>query len=214
MRRCSARGACGVWEKFVNWDMEFRSKLVISYRNVRAYVAYAGLLIAASSLLLVFVPGMGHYIPYVFGSGVAIVVIGAIIARGDVRSYKLSDDNLIVSTAGITIGAVHYPMRMVSDINFNVEAYNGMYVNDGAMVSGSNSDGMTNSLTFESGGARIDCGFFLDSKEHVQQLALLFSEFYERHMPFVERNKSTRTYMFKVLNERELQEFKARYGYR
>jgi len=27
-----------------------------------------------------------------------------------------------------------------------------MYVNDGAMVSGSNSDGMTNQLSFESGG--------------------------------------------------------------
>lgn len=194
--------------------MEFRSKLVVSYRNVRAYVAYAGLIIAASSLLLVFVPGMNRYIPYVFGVGVAIVVIGAVIARGDVRSYKLSDENLIVSTDGITVGAIHYPMRMVSDINFNVEAYNGMYVNDGAMVSGSNSDGMTNSLTFESGGAKVDCGFLLDSKEHVQQLALLFSAFYERHLPFVERNKSTRTYMFKVLNDRELQEFKARYGYR
>lgn len=194
--------------------MEFRSRLVISYRNVRAYVAYAGLIIAASSLLLVFVPGMNRYIPYVFGGGVAVVVIGAVIARGDVRSYKLSDDALIVSTAGITIGSVHYPIRMVSNIDFNVEAFNGMYVNDGAMVSGSNSDGMTNSLTFESGGAKVECGFLLDSREHVQQLAQLFMEFYERHLPFVERNRSTRTYMFKVLNERELAEFKSKYGYR
>jgi hypothetical protein len=103
---------------------------------------------------------------------------------------------------------------MVRDINFNVEAFNGMYVNDGAMVSGSNSDGMTNSLTFETGGAKVDCGFLLQSREHVQQLGALLSEFYARHIPFVERNKSTRTYLFKVLNERELEEFKARYGYR
>lgn len=194
--------------------MEFRTKLVVSYRNARAYVAYLGLFVAASSLLLVFVPGMNRYIPYVFGGGVAVVVIGAVIARGDVRSYRLSGDSLVVSAEGITVGAVHYPMRIVSKIDFNVEAYNGMYVNDGAMVSGSNSDGMTNSLSFESGGARIDCGFLLDSKPHVQQLAQLFNEFYARHIPFVERNRSTRTYMFKVLNERELEEFKARYGYR
>ncbi len=103
-------------------------------------------------------------------AGIAIVVIGAVIARGDVRSYGLSDEDLVVSSAGITVGAIHYPLRMVRDIDFNVEAFNGMYVNDGAMVSGSNSDGMTNSLTFISGGAKIDCGFLLQSMEHVQQL--------------------------------------------
>jgi hypothetical protein len=194
--------------------MEFRTKLVVSYRNVRAYVAYAGLFVAASSLLLAFVPGMNRYIPYVFGGGVAVVVIGAVIARGDVRSYRLSDESLVVSKEGIHVGAIYYPMRMVSNIDFNVEAYNGMYVNDGAMVSGSNSDGMTNSLSFECGGAKVNCGFLLNSKEHVQQLAMVFSELYERHIPFVERNRSTRTYMFRVLNDRELAEFKERYGYR
>jgi hypothetical protein len=194
--------------------MEFRTKLVISHRNKRAYIAYAGLVIAASSLVIAFIPGMKVYYPYVFGGGIALVVIGAVIARGDVRNYRLSAEELVVSLAGITVGAVHYPMSMVRDVDFNVEAFNGMYVNDGAMVSGSNSDGMTNSLTFVSGGGKVECGFYLHNKEHVQQLAGLFSEFYSRHLPFVERNRSTRTYLFKVLNERELQEFKARYGYR
>lgn len=194
--------------------MEFRSKLVVSRRNKRAYVAYAGLFIAASSLLFALIPGMSGYIPYVFGVGIAVVIIGAVIARGDVRSYGLSDEELVVNAEGITVGSVHYPLRLVKEMDFNVEAFNGMYVNDGAMVSGSNSDGMTNSLTFESGGAKVDCGFLLDSKVHVQQLAGLFNEFYERHIPFVERNRSTRTYMLRVLKERELEEFKARYGYR
>jgi hypothetical protein len=194
--------------------MEFRTKIVVSRRNKRAYVAYAGLFIAASSLVLVFIPGMNRYIPYVFGGGIAIVVIGAVIARGDMRSYGLSDEDLVVSASGITVGAIRYPLTMIREINFNVEAFNGMYVNDGAMVSGSNSDGMTNSLTFEAGGTKVDCGFLLQNKEHVQQLGALFSEFYSRHIPFVERNRSTRTYLFKVLNERELEEFKARYGYR
>ena len=193
--------------------MEFRTKMVVSRRNARAYVAYAGLVIAASSLAIAFIPAVSYYYPYVFGVGIAIVVLGAIIARGDVRSYGPSTDELVVSSAGITVGAVHYPMRMVSRIDFNVEAYNGMYVNDGAMISGSNSDGMTNQLTFESGGTKIDCGFYLSGKPQVQELAVLFNEFYERRIPFVERNRSTRTYMFKILNEKELEEFKRRYGY-
>ena len=90
--------------------MEFRTKIVVSRRNKRAYMAYAGLFIAASSLVLVFIPGMNGYIPYVFGGGIAIVVIGAVIARGDVRSYGLSDEDLVVNADGITVGAIHYPI--------------------------------------------------------------------------------------------------------
>lgn len=194
--------------------MEFRTKLIISRRNRRAYLAYAGLFITASSLAVAFIPPVSYYYPYVFGVGIAVVVIGAVIARGDVRSYALSEEDLVVSAVGITVGAIHYPLRLVSHINFNVEAFNGMYVNDGAMVSGSYSDGMTNSLTFESGGAKVECGFYLASKEQVQLLALLFSEFYERRIPFIERNRSIRTYTLRVLNERELEEFKAKYGYK
>src|ERR1700755_1644935 len=100
--------------------MQFRTKLVISRRNKRAYVAYAGFFIAACSLLLVFIPSLSDDIPYVFGTGIAIVVIGAIIARGDVRNYGLSPEDLMVNATGITVGLVHYPMRMVSNMDFNV----------------------------------------------------------------------------------------------
>jgi len=194
--------------------MEFRTRIVVRQRNKRAYIAYAGLVIAASSLMLVFIPNMDDYIPYVFGGGIAVVVIGAVIARGDVRNYGLSPDELIVSGAGITVGSMHYPLSMITEMDFNVEAFNGLYVNDGAMVSGSKSDGMTNDLSFKAGGSKISCGFYLDSQQHVQQLGLVFHEFYTRHIPFIERNRSRRTYLFQFLQGRELEEFKARYGYR
>lgn len=193
--------------------MEFRTRIVTSVRNKRAYIAYAGLFIAAASLLLVFIPSMDGYIPYVFGTGIAVVVIGAVIARGDVRNYGLSEKELIIATQGIKVGDIFYPLPMVRDINFNVEAYDGMYVNDGAMVSGSNSDGMTNELRFESGGATIKCGFYLGSKQHVQELGLLFDTFYQLHIPFIERNRNTRTYMLRVLSEKELEAFKEKYRY-
>ena len=193
--------------------MEFRTKVVVRRRNKRAYIAYAGLVITASSLLMYFIPPVSDYYPYAFGGGIVVVIIGAVIARGDVRNYGLSTDELHIAPAGITVGAMHYPMNMITELDFNVEAYNGLYVNDGAMVSGSKSDGMTNDLTFRAGGSRVSCGFYLDSKEHVQQLALLFDDFYRRRVPFIERNRSRRTYMLQYLNERELEEFKKRYGY-
>jgi len=136
-----------------------------------------------------------------------------VIARGDVRNYGLSGEELVISTEGIKVGAIFHPMKMVRGIDFNVEAYAGMYVNDGAMISGSNSDGMTNELKFESGGATVKCGFYLGSKQHVQQLGLLFDTFYQLHIPFIERNRNTRTYMLRVLSEQELEAFKEKYKY-
>ena len=193
--------------------MEFRTKIVIRRRNRRAYIAYAGLVIAAFSLVLAFIPPAEGYIPYVFGTGIAVVVIGAVIARGDVRNYGLSPEDLVINSDGITVGTVYYPFRLITEMDFNVEAYNGLYVNDGAMVSGSKSDGMTNDLSFKVGGGKVACGFYLDSKEHVAQLGVVFDAFYRGHVPFIERNRSRRTYLFQMLNERELEEFKKRYGY-
>ena len=194
--------------------MEFRTRLVVKRRNKKAYVAYVGLLIAASSLLLVFIPSAQDDIPYVFGGGIAIVILGALIARGDVRNYGLSDEELIITSDGISVGSMHYPFSMITDMDFNVEAYNGLYVNDGAMVSGSKSDGMTNDLSFKAGGARVSCGFYLHNQQHVQQLGLVFHEFYVRKIPFVERNRGRQTYLFQFLEGKELQAFKERYGYR
>ena len=60
--------------------MEFRTRLVIRQRNKRAYVAYAGLIIAACALPVYFIPPIQDYYPYVFGVGIAVVIIGAVIA--------------------------------------------------------------------------------------------------------------------------------------
>jgi len=193
--------------------MEFRTKLVVTRKNKKARLAYAGLFIAASSLLLVFIPSLSDYIPWVFGTGIAVVIIGAVVAKGDVADYGLSEEELVVSRGDIRVGGQVYAMEKVSAIDFDVQAFAGMYVNDGAMVSGSNSDGMTNRLSFEADGKKVKCGFFLENQLHAQQLALLFDEFYRLHIPFIEHNRSTRTYLFKNLSPQELVEFKKQYGY-
>lgn len=193
--------------------MEFLTKTVISRKNKKAYVAYAGLLIAISSLILVFIPPLEDYIPWVFGAGIVVVVIGAIIARGDITDYGLGEDDIAVSVKGIAIGSQVYPMNQIRKLDFDVQAYEGMYVNDGAMISGANSDGMTNRLSFEVNGKTIEAGFYLGSAQHVQLLGVVFNEFYELHIPFIEHNKSTRTFMFQYLKGKELEEFKKKYGY-
>ena len=193
--------------------MEFRTKLVIKRKNKRAYIAYAGLAITAIAVVMALIPAMQDYYAYVFGGGLAVVVIGAVIARGDVTNYGLSEEELAVSENRIEIRGQLYPLNQVSKMEFNVEAFAGRYMNDGAMISGTTSDGMTNELTFTFGGKTIECVFFLSSKEHVLQLGAVFDQFYQRHIPFIERNKSTRTYLFQILTDQQVEEFKRAYGY-
>lgn len=194
-------------------SMEFRTKLVVKRKNKKAYVAYAGLFIAMLSIVMIFIPSWQDYIGWVFGGGLAIVVIGAVIARGDLMNYGLSEEELVVSTNGISVGGQFYPMSQILKMDFNVEAYAGRYMNDGAMISGTSSDGMTNQLSFEVNGKAVACGFYLSSQVQVYELGGVFNEFYERHIPFIERNKSTRTYLFQILSEQQVIEFKRRYGY-
>jgi len=191
----------------------FRTKTVVSRKNKKAYVAYLGLLIALSSLICVFIPGFQDYIPWVFGTGVVVVVIGAFIAKGDITDYGLSEEDLVVNTNGISVGGQYYPMNQVRDLDFNVEGFAGMHVDDNAMPVGASSDGMTNQLLFKVDGRKITVGFYLESGMHARQLGAVFEELYERHIPFIERNKSNRTYLFQYLSPEELQEFKKKYGY-
>lgn len=193
--------------------MEFRTRIVVSRRNKRAVIAYAGLFVALSSLIIAFIPGMQDYIPWVFGIGIAIVVIGALIARGDVRSYGLSEEILQVGINGIAIGSEYYPMNQIRNLDFNVEGYAGRVVDDNAMPVGATSDGMTNEVSFSFGGKKISCGFYLQNMQHVYELGEIFEAYYRGHVPFVEHNRSTRTYLFRYLSEEELVEFKKKYGY-
>src|SRR5258708_37908378 len=122
--------------------MEFRTKLVVKRKNKRAYVAYAGLGIAMSSLVLVFFPSMEDYLGWVFGTGIAIVVIGAIIAKGDVMNYGLSEEELVVSLDRILIGGRSYPMKQARKKEFTSRTYEGPDMNRRAMIPGSYSEWM------------------------------------------------------------------------
>lgn len=193
--------------------MEFRTKTVVNRKNKKARVAYVGLGIALSSMAVGLLPNGEDYIGYVFMAGIVIVIIGAFIAKGDITDYGLGDDFLVVTTEGIDIGAQHYPMEQIRSLDFNVEGFAGMGTNSIGMPAGTSSDGMGNELSFVAGDTTVNTRFYLEGPQHVQVLGALFKAFYELHIPFIERNKSARTYLFQVLSAKELEDFKLQYGY-
>jgi hypothetical protein len=193
--------------------MEFRTRLVVSNKNKRAVVAYAGLGISAVSLVLVFFPSLEDYVAWVFGTGVLVVLIGAVLAKGKIAVYVISEEELVISTSGIAIGSRNYPLGELSSLDINMEVYAGVLTEAWGMPKDAISDGMGNDLSFRWQGSKITCRYYLNSKQHTMQLGLVLQEFYERHIPFIERRGSTRTYLLQELDATGLAEFKKKYGY-
>jgi hypothetical protein len=193
--------------------MEFRTRLVVSNKNKRAVVAYVGLGISACSMLLVFFRSLEDYTPWVFGAGVVVILVGAVLAKGKIAAYVLSEEELLISTTGITIAGRHYPLGELSSLDINVEVYAGMLTEAWGMPKDAISDGMGNDLSFRWQGSKISCRYYLNSRQHTTQLGLALQEFYERHIPFIERRGSARTYLLQELDATGLAEFKKRYGY-
>ncbi|HEY4337159.1 MAG TPA: hypothetical protein VGM89_14715 [Puia sp.] len=193
--------------------MEFRTRLVVNNKNKRAVVAYIGLAISALSLFMVFFSSLEDYVPWVFGTGVLVVLIGALLAKGRIAVHVLSEEDLVVSVAGIDIGSHHYPLGELSSLDINVEVYAGMLTEAWGMPKDAISDGMGNDLSFRWQGSKVSCRYYLNSRQHTLQLAGVLAEFYERHIPFIERRGSVRTYLLQQLNEAQLAEFKQKYGY-
>jgi hypothetical protein len=189
--------------------MEFRTRLVIAKRNKKALVAWAGLLIAVLSLGMIFFPPFAGYVPWAFSAGIVVLIAGAVRAKGDIASFGLSEAELVVTVKSIIINGQEYPINTIRGIDFDVEGYARMPDRS----SGYTLHGMGNELRFVSEGQTVICPFYLNSEKHALQLREVLRDFYEAHIPFIERSGGTRTFLFKNLSGKELEEFKKKYGY-
>lgn len=189
--------------------MEFRTRRVITTPKKKAWLAYTGLLVALSSLLFVYLPVPRSYITVIFVTGVILILIGAFIAKGNISLVALSEDDLVVTPEKLSLEGQEYPMKEIKQLSFNVNGYAGMQ----DPYSAYKLDGMANELQFQWKGQGQTVRFYLNSKEHVRILGELFKIFYEQHIPFIEMTGTTRTYLFRDLDEEQLAEFKKKYGY-
>ena len=73
---------------------------------------------------------------------------------------------------------------------------------------------MNNYLNFNIGEEEVEWQFYLPDPQHVQQLGLLFKEFYSRHIPFLERSvTSDRTFLFEPVSRQQWEDRMIENGY-
>ena len=184
--------------------MQFQAKIVVANRNPNARIAWAGGGLLFLAMVLMCVDAYRRYGFWLFGVAVVVLLIGAVLSRGNVSAIDISDIELTVSPQEMSVGDTAFPVAEVTDMVFQVEGYDGMVDPDGYSrdtLGGSGRrgtvNGMNNYLNFKFGGQKQEWQFYLADAQQAQLLGALFKEFYSLRIPFVERDGTGyRTFLF------------------
>jgi hypothetical protein len=200
--------------------MQFQTKIIEGNKNPRARVVWAGAVLIFLSMVLMCMNGTVHYGFWLFGVGVAVLILGLLGAKGDVDFERLSETTLVMDCEQIRVGETVYPLSQVTEIEFQVEGYDGMVDEQGYAPSRGRGragflNGMNNYLDFKFGGEKIEWQFYLSDPASVQQLGELFKELYSKGVPFRECSQvSKRTFLFAPVTERQWEDLMIQNGYK
>lgn len=194
--------------------MEFQAKIVGANKSLWARMTWVGAVVLIAAIFLAMADGYERYAIWIFGLAATMLIVGAMMARGDVNERKVTTDDLVINLSEIRIGKLEYPMADIQEIDFSMDGYEGMtsfhyYAGDAGVV-----DGMGNALRFRTGDAHAKCLFFLAGQEDVGKLADLFREFYERRIAFREEFRGQRTFLFEPVTEAQWEDKTIMNGYK
>lgn len=200
--------------------MEFQTKLVQGNKSPKAWVAWAGGALLFLAMILMCVERYQRQGFWMFGLGVVVLLVGAILARGDVSAMNVSDTDLVINLVDIRAGETVYPVSQVTELVFQVEGYDGMVDTDGYAPrrarprTRSLLNGMNNYLNFKIGDEKVEWQFYLPDPQRVQQLGFLFKEFYSKRIPFLERSVSSdQTFFFEPVSRQQWEDRMIENGY-
>jgi hypothetical protein len=200
--------------------MEFQTKLVNPRKNNGAHLMEAGgVLIFCTIISLRMLNRLNanaHVILALLGlgGGVALLLIGRRMTRGDTLHHDVTDTDLIVSSERIVVGDQVYPISEMENLDFWVEGYYGMTGPSFRPTRRNILDGMENKLHFKVNGQRHLYQFLLEDLLSMQQLGQVFRQMYANQTAFAERNRGGQTFLFQqIRSKRELEAMKRKEGY-
>jgi hypothetical protein len=205
--------------------MEFQSRIFVRVSNPGARIAdLGGILVMGSAVLLGVLKlfkvsdSYGNYSIYLLILGILFMIVGRIIAKGNMFTIGLSDTELVVAEDGVRVGEEFYSHDQLTDLDFWIEGYDGMTTlklgRFGVSRSGRKLSGADNKIHFSADGKKHLYQFYLRDQGSMSQLGQVFRKYYQRRIPFRECNRGGPTFLFQqVRSKNELEEMKRREGY-
>jgi hypothetical protein len=205
--------------------MQFQTRIFVPVRNPGARIVnFSGPLMVGGILLTGVLRTLKEPESYqdyslgLIGLGILCVIVGRIIAKGNLFTIGLSDTELVVAEDGVRVGNESYPLDQITDLDFMIEGYDGApSVRRGIVVFRKpvRLSGANNKIHFRAGGKRYLYQFYLPDQLSMSQLGQVFRVYYERGVSFGECNRGGPTFLFnQVRSKKELEELKAKYGFR
>jgi hypothetical protein len=203
--------------------MQFQARIFVPVRNPGARIAelggplFFGSLLVGAAVQTLKAPGSYQFYSLgLLGLSILCMIVGRIIAKGNLFTVGLSDTDLVVEEDGLRIGDTFYPLDQITDLDFMIEGYDGaptfrrgfISARSGARLSGAN-----NKIRFRAGGKKYIYQFYLPDQLAMQQLGQVFRIFYEQGVSFREGNSGGPTFLFRqVRSKMELESMRRDVG--
>jgi len=194
--------------------MEFSTWLVAFSSNKWVRILLAAVVLMIAGIAVAYFFNADIIITILFGACIVLIVVFAVVLKGNIQLYGLSSDKLIITPDTIKIKDQSWDIKNIRNLVFNVDSYAGMdYKVQGGGLN--TSDGLRNMVSFTANGKKIQYNFFLESAAQTTRLCSIFKEFYVRHTPFIEKDMyGYQTYLMRQLSTEELEVFKMKFGYK
>jgi hypothetical protein len=204
--------------------MEFQARIFVSVRNPGARIAELGGPFVMGSIVLLailkIVKAPDFYQFYCIGLlvlGLLGMIVGRMIAKGNMFRIGLSDTELVAAENGVRVGEEFYSHDQLTDLAFWIEGYDGLPTLKFGRLGvsrGRKMSGAENKIHFRANGKKHLYQFYLPDQGSMSQLGQVFRVYYEHRISFRECNRGGPTFLFRqVRSKNELEEMKRGEGF-
>lgn len=192
--------------------MLFTAK-VVEDRSVGKILLRVGGIGFAFVIVCLVIPSLQPIAPFFALSTLLIVIVTAIIYRGNIASYELVND-LFVFEDGMQICRILFPYNEITQLSFEFQSYQHETDYRLARTNEPQSFGIGNNLSFTYRNQKFKYQFYLQNRQHYIQFVQMLEQLYEHQVSFGERNLKGKTFLMRNVNDQQLQSLKSHYHYK
>lgn len=191
--------------------MVFSAK-VVENRGVGKLMLQIGVIGFVFIIVSLLIPSLQSITPFFAVALLFIIIIIAIINKGDVSSYKMVDD-LIVFGDGMQICKIIFLYNEITNLHFEFQSYHDAIDYRLAKTHELQSFGIGNNLSFIYRNQKFRYQFYLQSRQHYVQFVQMLEQLYYNKISFEEKNLKGKTFLMRNVNDDQLQSLKKHYHF-
>jgi hypothetical protein len=157
--------------------MEFQAYIVIANMNSGLKICYTGIAIFFICPIVYYI-GFSKLLPPCLLLGLALVIIGAMVTKGDFAAYIITEKILTITVDSFQVGTLICPVKELSNIVFHYDSFNNQ------SFSGNVKYGISNTVSFNYMNQSFELSFSLANKAHADNFLGMLNELKSYGIPF------------------------------